>query len=470
MKIANALLPLSMLLLSGCVVGPNYQTPPPMVPAKFSKAEKPAGDVTLNPWWQAFRDKRLDSLVAQGMNQNLDVLQSLERINEARANVILAGAGGLPQINGSGSANAQGSDGSYLRRQSGVSHSETKSLSAGADASWLLDLFGQYRRARESANASLDAAYNDINVARLVFLSDLVTSYVDARYNQEALALAKLSLSSRRETLKLTNDIRAAGAASSLDVVQAEGLVNSTLAELPAYETGFRQAANHIATLLGLPANSITAELTRGASQPWPRYDTKIGIPADLVRNRPDIRAAERRLAAATAQIGVAEAQLYPSLSLSGSISASRTFGEAATGNLTSWGFGPALDIPIFNGGARRAQVDINRSAAQQQYLTWKQTVLDAVEDVENALIALRKNYETVAALRRVVASYEQALGLARESYRGGATSLLDVLDAERTLSSSRIQLAAAIRSLAANYVALNVAIGGGSSVEVASK
>ncbi len=114
--------------------------------------------------------------------------------------------------------------------------------------------------------------------------------------------------------------------------------------------------------------------------------------------------------------------------------------------------------------------MDINRSAAQQQYLTWKQTVLDAVEDVENALIALRKNYETVAALRRVVASYEQALGLARESYRGGATSLLDVLDAERTLSSSRIQLAAAIRSLAANYVALNVAIGGGSSVEVASK
>ncbi len=138
------------------------------------------------------------------------MLQSLERINEARANVILAGAGGLPQINGSGSANAQGSDGSYLRRQSGVSHSETKSLSAGADASWLLDLFGQYRRARESANASLDAAYNDINVARLVYLSDLVTSYVDARYNQEALALAKLSLSSRRETLKLTNDIRAA--------------------------------------------------------------------------------------------------------------------------------------------------------------------------------------------------------------------------------------------------------------------
>ncbi|SES31918.1 efflux transporter outer membrane subunit [Rhizobium sp. NFR03] len=470
MKIAQALLPMSMLLLSGCVVGPDYQTPADNLPAKFSKADAPAANVTLNPWWQSFRDKKLDALVAQGMNQNLSVQQSIERIVQARANVVIAGADALPALNGSGSGNVQGSDGSYLQKTSGTSHTESKSLDSGLGASWILDLFGQYRRARESANASLDAAYNNINVARLAYLSDLVTSYIDARYNQEALALAKLSLSSRRETLKLTNDIRTAGAASSLDVVQAEGLVNSTLAELPAYETGFHQAANHIATLLGLPATSVTAELTRGKAQPWPKFNTKVGVPADLVRNRPDIRVAERQLAAATADIGVAEAQLYPSLSLSGSINAGRTFGNAATGNLTSWSFGPTLDVPIFNGGRLRANVEAQRSVAQEQYLAWKQTVLNGIEEVENAMIALRKNYETVSALRRVVASSEQALGLARESYRGGATSLLDVLDAERTLSDSRIQLAAAIRSLAANYVALNVALGGGSGIEVATK
>ncbi|KQS64709.1 nodulation protein NodT [Rhizobium sp. Leaf371] len=470
MKIAQALLPMSMLLLSGCVVGPDYKTPADNLPAKFSKADAPAANVTLNPWWQSFRDKKLDSLVAQGMNQNLDVQQSIERIIQARANVVIAGADALPALNGSASGNVQGSDGSYLRRTSGISHTETKSLDSGLGASWLLDLFGQYRRARESATASLDAAYNNVNVARLAYLSDLVTSYIDARYNQEALALARLSLSSRRETLKLTNDIRSAGAASSLDVVQAEGLVNSTLAELPAYETGFHQAANHIATLLGLPATSVTAELTRGKAQPWPKFNTKVGVPADLVRNRPDIRVAERQLAAATADIGVAEAQLYPSLSLSGSINAGRTFGNAVTGNLTSWSFGPTLDVPIFNGGRLRANVEAQRSAAQEQYLAWKQTVLNGIEEVENAMIALRKNYETVSALRRVVASSEQALGLARESYRGGATSLLDVLDAERTLSDSRIQLAAAIRSLASNYVALNVALGGGSGIEVATK
>lgn len=473
MKFAKVLLPLSLLLLSGCVVGPTYQTPGAALPAKFSQSSKATADnVTLNPWWESFHDKRLNSLIAEGMNQNLSVQQSLERIFAAQANVVVAGAGGLPQLNASASGQASGSDGSYLARSSasGNGHTQTKSLNSEGTASWLLDLFGRYARARESANASLDAAYDNVGVARLAYLQDLATSYINARYNQEALALARKSLSSRRETLKLTNDIQAAGAASSLDVVQAEGLVNSTLAELPAYETGFHQAANHIATLLGQPAPSVTSTLLKGSAQPMPRYNTKIGIPADLVRNRPDIRMAERDLAAATASIGVAEAQLYPSLSLSGNIDATRTFGAAATGNLTGWGFGPSLSIPIFNGGALRANVDIAKSSAQQQYLAWKQTVLNGVEEVENALIALRKNYETVAALRKVVASYEQALGLARESYRGGATSLLDVLDAERSLSDARISLASGIRSLAANYVALNVALGGGSSIEVPAK
>ncbi|WP_068954532.1 efflux transporter outer membrane subunit [Pararhizobium polonicum] len=471
MKIVKALLPLSLLLLSGCVVGPDYQAPNAALPAKFSQGgHAEASDVTLTPWWEAFRDKKLNSLVAQGLGENLDVQQSIERIMEARANVIIAGAGGLPQISASGSGSIAGQDGSYPRNSSGRSHSETKTIGGGGDASWLVDLFGQYRRAKESANASLDAAYADVNVARLAYLSDLTTSYIQARYNQEALALQQKSLASRRETLKLTNDIKAAGAASSLDVVQAEGLVNSTLAELPGYQTGFNQAANHIATLLGLPATSVTAGLIKGSSQPSPRYNTKIGVPADLVRNRPDIRKAERLLAAATASIGVAEAQLYPSLSLSGTIDGSRIVASAASGGLSSWSFGPSLNLPIFNGGRLKANVDVAKSGAQQQYLAWKQTVLNAVEEVENSLVALRNNYQTVAALRKVVDSYEQALGLARESYKGGATSLLDVLDAERSLASSRISLASGIRDLANNYVTLNVALGGGGAIEAAGQ
>jgi multidrug efflux system outer membrane protein len=474
MNFTRTIFPLSMLLLSGCVVGPDYQKPDTALPAKFSESKATSGEnVTLNPWWESFRDKRLNDLVHQGMAENLTVLEALERIEAAEANVIIAGAGALPSIGASADATAGGQHGDYLRRTSGRSSSSSKSMNAGASASWLLDFFGQYRRSKEAANASLDAAYDDVNVARLAYLSDLVSSYVNARYYQEALALNRKNLESRRETLKLTNEIKEAGAASSLDVLQAEGLVNQTLAELPGLETGFYQSANHIATLLGLPASSITSSLIKGSSQPMPRYATRTGIPADLIRNRPDIRAAERRLEAATASIGVAEADLYPSIELGGSIGATRNFTSAATGNLTSWSFGPTLSLPIFNGGALKAQVKIARSEAEQQYLTWKSTVLTAIEEVENAQTALIRDGQTVAALRKVVNSYEQTLNLARESYRGGASTILDVLDAEREVAVARLSLASAIRQLARDYVALNVAIGGGSEIgttTVASK
>lgn len=465
MNFTRTLFPLSMLLLSGCVVGPDYQKPETALPAKFSESKSASADnVTLNPWWESFRDKRLNDLVHQGMSENLTVLQALQRIEAAEANVIVAGAGALPSLGASASGNVSGQDGSYLRRTTGSDHSQSKSINAGLSASWLIDFFGQYRRQKEAANASLDAAYDDVNVARLAYFSDLVSSYVNARYYQEALALNRKNLVSRRETLKLTNEIKEAGAASSLDVLQSEGLVNQTLANLPALETGFHQAANHIATLLGVPASTITSSLLKGSAQPMPRYATRTGIPADLIRNRPDIRAAERRLQAATAAIGVAEADLYPSIELGGSIGAARNF-NARVGSLSSWSFGPSLSLPIFNGGALKAQVKIARSEAEQQYLTWKSTVLNAVEEVENAQTALIRDYQTVAAQRKVVDTFDQTLVLARESYRGGASTILDVLDAERNVADARLSLAAAIRQLARDYVSLNVAIGGGSAI-----
>ena len=466
MNFTRTLFPLSMLLLAGCMVGPDYQKPDAALPVKFSESKATSGQsITLNPWWESFRDRRLNDLVHRGMAENLSVQQALERITAAEANVVIAGAGALPSLGASADASAGGQDGDYLRRTSGRDSTSSKSMSAGMSASWLLDFFGQYRRSKEAANASLDAAYDDVNVARLAYLSDLVSSYVNARYYQEALALNRKNLESRRETLKLTNEIKEAGAASSLDVLQAEGLVNQTLAELPGLETGFHQSANHIATLLGVPAATITSSLTKGSAQPMPRYATRTGVPADLIRNRPDIRAAERRLHAATAQIGVAEADLYPSIELGGSIGATRNFTSAATGNVTSWSFGPSLTLPIFNGGALKAQVKIARSQAEQQYLTWKSTVLNAVEEVENAQTALIRDAQTVAAQRKVVDSYEQTLNLARESYRGGASTILDVLDAERNVASARLQLASAIRQLARDFVSLNVAIGGGAEI-----
>jgi multidrug efflux system outer membrane protein len=337
--------------------------------------------------------------------------------------------------------------------------------STGGDltASWLLDLFGQYRRARESALDTLDAAYATVDVTRLAYLRDLVTSYINARFFQARISIANENLKSRRETLELTKFQLDAGAASRLDVVQAEGLVNSTLSEIPGLEISFRQAVHHIATLLNVPPATVIADMQRGGGvQPVFRGNVNSGIPADLIRNRPDIRKAERDLAAATATIGVAEAQLYPTISLSGAISPSYLHTSGSHGGFTTWSFGPTLSLPILDGGLLRANVKIAESNARAQYLTWKQTVLNGVEEVENALSAVSRDAQTVSALRAEVKSYQEALELSTASYKDGASSLLDVLDAQRSVTDAQESLAQAVQQSATDYVSLNVAIGAG--------
>lgn len=452
---------LGLLFLAGCVSGPDHVAPETVLPAKFSEGgSASAGDVSLVAWWTAFNDKRLTGLVDQGISQNLSVLQAMERITSAQANVVSAGAGSLPSLTASASESVSGTDGSG---DFGTSSQDTRSTSAGGlNVSWLLDLFGQYRRAKESANASLDAAYSSVDVAKLSFISDLTTSYINARYYQARIAIARQNLKSRRETLDLTKLQLDAGAASRLDVVQSEGLVNSTLADLPGFETNFRKSAHHIATLLGLPASTLIADLQKGAPQPVARRSVKTGVPADLIRNRPDIKVAERNLAAAVAEIGVAEAQLYPSITLSGSISPSFISTSGANGGVTSWSFGPSLSLPILDGGRLRANVTSSESEARRLQLVWKQTVLDAVEEVENALAAYNRDSQTVNALRATVQSYNEALELSTASYKDGASSLLDVLDAQRSVSTAQASLAAAVQQMATDFVALNIAIGGG--------
>ena len=453
--------PLAFLMLSGCVVGPNHETPQAELPQKFAEGSTQSnGDVSMKAWWTAFHDSRLNKLVEQGLSQNLDILQAMERINQAQANVVSAGAGALPNLNLSASQSEGGSGGSGPSA-SNVDH---RSVSSGdLSVSWLLDLFGQYRRAKESARASLDAAYSNVDTTRLTYLSELTTYYINARYYQARIAVAKQNLDSRRETLNLTKLQLDAGAASRLDVVQAEGLVNSTLADIPGFEAQFRSAANHISTLLGLPASTLMAELQKGAAQPRPRGSVNAGVPADLIRNRPDIRAAERNLAAATADIGVAEAQLYPSITLSGSISPSYAhIAGAGGGTSNSWSFGPSLNLPIFDGGALRANVKNKESVARESYLSWKQTVLNAVEEVESALAAVKRDRQTVNALAATVNSYREALDLSTASYKDGASSLLDVLDAQRSVSTAQASLVQAVQQMANDFVTLNVAIGGG--------
>jgi multidrug efflux system outer membrane protein len=450
--------PALLLVLAGCVSGPDHKPPVMPLPAKFSEGgTKSNDDVSSRKWWTAYHDSKLEGFVGTGLAQNVSILSSIEATTAAEGDVTVAGAGGLPSLAVDASHTISGERGK-LASQPG--HTAT----SGGDltASWLLDLFGQYRRAREGALDTLDAAFATVDVTRLAYLQDLVTSYINARYYQALIGVANDNLKSRRETLELTKFQLQAGAASRLDVVQAEGLVNESLSALPPNEIAFRQQVHHIATLLNVPSATIIAQMQSNTGQPVFHGSVSSGVPADLVRNRPDIRRAERQLAAATAQIGVAEAQLYPSISLSGSISPSYIRTAGAKGGLTSWSFGPTLNLPILDGGLLRANVKIAESNARAAYLTWKSTVLTAVEDVENALSAVTRDAQTISALRAQVKSYQEALQLSTASYKDGASSLLDVITAQLQVTSAEESLAAAVQSSANDYVSLNVAIGAG--------
>lgn len=460
MKSVCGLIPLVGLFLSSCVVGPEHKPPEMTLPSKYAEGSPSANpQIAHAAWWTAFGDARLDGYIDMGLSDNLDILRAKERIETARADVTIAGAGALPGLNSNSSYSISGAEG--VR---GTGDEPTQKVAgSGLDAGFVLDLFGRYKRARQAALAQLDAAYADVDSARLSVLSQVAAAYVDVRYYQARVDLTRQNLASRRKTLSLTRLQLEAGAASRLDTIQAEGLVNSSLAEVPGLETELQRAAHRLATLLGRPASEMMPELIAEGRQPMPASRADAGIPADLIRNRPDIVAAERRLAAAIATIGVAEAQLYPSVSLGGSILARQSIiGGDRTRRLLAWSFGPELQLPIFDGGSLRANVTSAQSLARESYLAWKATVLAAVEEVENALAAVNRGRRTVASLRSVSASYEQALLLSTASYTDGASSLLDVLDAQRQVAAARANLADAIRQVAQDYISLNVSIGAG--------
>jgi multidrug efflux system outer membrane protein len=452
-------IPLAMLLLSGCVVGPDHSAPVAQLPAKFTEGGNVSnGNIASVAWWTAFNDSRLNSYVSAGLAQNLDILQAMEKIEQANAGVTIETAGSLPGLAGEAAHRTSGSNGSRS-----TSDNIANASSGGLNVSWLLDIFGQYRRTREGALANLDAAYAGADAQRLVTASAIASAYVDVRFFQARLAIARQNLSSRRETLDLTKLQLEAGAASRLDVVKSEGLVNNTLAEMPNLETQFRRASHRLGTLLGVPADTLVKELQKGAPQPVARSLPKAGVPADLIRNRPDIRAAERSLAAAVAKVGVAETALFPSITLSGSISPTYThINGGGHGSNTTWGFGPSLNLPIFDGGRIKANITASESAAREAYLKWKSTVLKAIEEVENGMVAVNRDKRTEDARRKALTSAREALNLASSSYKDGASSLLDVLDAQREVSSAQAAVAAAVQQTAQDYIALSTALGGG--------
>ena len=435
-----------LALLASCAPAPEAMLPAPAAPATFEGAGAPAAHETA--WWESFRDPALSQLIGLGLAQNLDVKLAVERIREAEAKAGAAGSGAFPQLG----ASAQGG-----RADQGAG-AVTQS-SATATVGWMVDLFGRNASARTAALAQRDAARAGADLARLAMAGAIAEAYVDLRYYQARIALTRQSQASREKTASLIQSSFALGSASNLDTLRADQLVAVAEAQLPALEVGEAAARNRLATLTGQSTATLDPLLRRGGGQPAPRFRASVGVPAEVLRQRPDVIIAERNYAAAAAAIGVARADLYPSLSLGGSITNAGTRGGAST---TTWSFGPKIDLPIFSGGQLKANLTAAQSRAVQAHLAWQATVLGAVEEIQTALAAWSRDGRNMAAQQKLIDISTQTLELARASFTAGEGDFLGVLEAERVLLDARGALADASRARAQNFIRLSQATASG--------
>jgi outer membrane protein, multidrug efflux system len=450
------------VLLSGCAVGPDYRAPIVNVPARWSsdQTRQAPGPAHPSHWWSRFNDPLLDTLIDEATASNLDVTTSKAKIREARYSLQQTTAGLFPSVTGSGSATRNRSSTST---DGGISGAPYNQFQASFDSSWELDLFGGTRRGVEAATRNLEASEDDLQATLLTLVGDVAAYYVDARGYQARIALARRTAASQRETAALTRTKFEAGSASAVDAAKAVAQASSTEANVPSYEAAYAADVHRLGILLGREPLALTQALARTAPIPTPRMPLPKGIPADILLTRPDVRVAERRLAQATAKIGQAEAALYPSVSLTGSVSTSALkLGDLAKYSSVGWSFGPSLSVPIFDAGKLRAAVGVSQAQRDQHHAAFRASVLTALEDVENAIVSLNSERTKARRLMDAATNYREATRLSRSLYQNGSSSFLDVLDSERSLYSSEDSLLQSRAAVAKDYVALAKALGGG--------
>lgn len=459
---------LASLLAAGCVsVGPDYTPPDPQAPAQWISPYEadPAQAEDLARWWRRFDDPTLDALVAAALDANLDLATAKARLQESRARRKLAGAQRGPRVNASGSLARSGtaSSGSGVGASVGstpVVGGGTRTLyNAGLDASWELDIFGANRRGAEAAQADLEASAASLQDVQISLISEVALAYVDLRAAARRLEIAEASLKARAESLELAKWRAMAGQVSELDVIQAETDLHSAEANLPSLRTTAAQARHQLAALLGQPPQGLPVALDASAQIPTAGAGAPLAVPAEIIRRRPDIRAAERQLAAQTARVGQAEAARYPSFTLSGSVTLQGVTGNPSN---TLWSILGGVTAPIFDSGRIEANVEIQDALLTQARLTYRGAVITALREVEDALVDLANTAERLQRLETAVASARQTQIFAQQQYEGGLTDVLTVLDSQRSLLSLEDQLASGGADLARARIRLYKALGGG--------
>ena len=450
--------------LGGCAaVGPDYSEPQLAVPAGWSAGTgTDAMDaVLLARWWHGFGDPVLDRLVADALAANLDLAQARARLREARARRGVAGAALMPSVDASLSGSRSRSSG-----QSG-SGSTRELYSAGFDASWELDVFGGVRRSVEAAQADLEASVESLSDTRVSLAAEVALNYIDLRTAEQRLAIAEESIASRGENHQIIRWRQQAGLVSELDLAQATTDLESTRAVLPPLRTAVTEAKNRLAVLLGRNPGELESLVHADRPIPLAAGEIVAAIPADTLRQRPDVRVAERRLAAQTARLGEAEAARYPSFRLSGSLGLEALELDAlADRDANTHSLFGGITAPVFNAGRIAANIEIQDALVEQARLAYRAAVLAALEEVENALTAVANTDARRAKLAEAAAAARTTLAIAEYRYASGLADFLSVLDAQRTQLSLDEQLAGSTGELARAQIRLYKALGGGWSTE----
>lgn len=475
-RVTAAHLGLLLCGLAGCAVGPDWVRPETAPPAAWHEplegglSGAPADRAQLAQWWTMLGDPLLTELVARAVNGNLDVDEAEARVREARARRVIARAGFFPTVQASASA-TRTNPSSSIRDDgfegtgfgAGGGGGANTLYSAGLDASWELDIFGGVRREFEAANADLTRSQDDLQDVLVTLAAELALTYVDLRSLEARLSIAQANLEAQTDTEQIVGWRVEAGLATELDLERARSNASQTRAQIPVLRTSLEQARNGLAVLVGDPPGALAALLDAPRPVPLTPRDVAVGVPAETIAQRPDVRRAEAELAAQTARVGVATARAYPNLTALGSIGL-----EALTpGKLFSAGASTAslagnAAWVIFDGGAIRGGIEAEDALREQALARFRKSVLTALDEVENALVAYAQEQDRRQALADGSAAAERAVGLARDQYGAGLVDFEIVLDSERSLYVLQEQLAVSEREVTSNLIRLYKALGGG--------
>jgi NodT family efflux transporter outer membrane factor (OMF) lipoprotein len=485
-----------LILLSACTVGPDFTSPAPWWnPASWTGTGPQAAAVPSQPvaepvdaqWWELFGDPVLTGMEQRLAQANLDVRAASLRLAEARATVGVVEAAARPSVNGNGSYTRQMASNrgilwlsppsSAAKQANGLSNPQSGAqeknpdlfapydlFQYGFDASWEMDIWGRVRRGVESASASVTASEEARRDTLLTAMAELARDYVRLRGMQRALDITSQNLDSSRQSLNLTRQRAEGGLTTDLDVATAAAQVASIEAELPGLETQVATLINAIGLLLGEPPAALTSELAPPQAIPPVPPRVPVGLPSELARRRPDIREAEAKLHAATANVGVAVGDFYPSFVLSGSaaIQAIQFADLADWGHANTYAFGPSITLPIFEGGRLTHTLDLRQAQQQEAAVTYQRTVLAALHEVDNALTAYQNEQRRSDRLQQAVEQNRRALVLARDRYTDGLIDFLEVLDVQRNLLAAEQQLTDSTTTVSTDLVQIYKALGGG--------